>query len=212
MKRFVTLLCVLVMVFGTVSTVLAQPSVSVNGVVTIIGAVDKDGNEININFRDISDENKAIVLDALKEDALKELLGDDYNKFIKVIQQSEAYVWDSEKGEITGKKADKLFPATITLDVLGVNRDSVVYLLQYVDGKWSKVLGVVRDDGTVEAAVKGVGPTVILVDNSGVETTTGGNSEIISPQTGVEHTVIMFGWVAFIALIGAVVAAKKSRA
>ena len=87
MKKFLAFVCAAVLTVASAVTAFAQPSVTVNGVVTgIASATDKNKNAVELvmedgtdtTFAKYTDEQKKLI-NAIKDQAtLKTLLGDKY--------------------------------------------------------------------------------------------------------------------------------------
>lgn len=173
---------------------LAAPSAEVDGIVTeIVEAVDKDGNELELELVAVTDEY-ADVAEAIKdEDALKEVLGDAYEEGMAVIDVRELFM----------RSGRSLNGATLTFKVPGVTADTNVAVLCYAEstGEWI-VLDAEAGAGVVTAGpVDELGILAFVVEE--------GTLAPSSPTTGESNmsTVVLMAVV--VAATGAFVLRKR---
>ena len=175
-------------------TAFAQPSVTVNGVVTgIASATDKNKNAVELviedgtdtTFAKYTDEQKKQINAIKDQTTLKTLLGDKYTDGMTVVDLKDVYV----KGNGTVE-----FPLTITFKVTGVNANSKAAVLHFnTETNTWEVLDTVVGEGTLTA-------------------TTTGSSSTTSPKTGEANVMAMTGGIALLAIAGMAVVTRRKRA
>lgn len=74
MKKLIAFVCAAVLAVSTAVTALAQPSVTVTGVVTgTQTATDKNGNTVTVEIQEVPEEYADAVAEVKTEEKLKEL-------------------------------------------------------------------------------------------------------------------------------------------
>ena len=190
MKKFLAFVCAAVLTVASAVTAFAQPSVTVNGVVTgIASATDKNKNAVELviedgtdtTFAKYTDEQKKKQINAIKDQTtLKTLLGDKYTDGMTVVDLKDVYV----KGNGTVE-----FPLTITFKVTGVNANSKAAVLHFnTETNTWEVLDTVVGEGTLTATFNSLSPVAFVVDKTTASNITGstttGSSSTTSPKTG----------------------------
>lgn len=217
MKKFLAFVCAAVLTVASAVTAFAQPSVTVNGVVTgIASATDKNKNAAELvmedgtdtTFAKYTDEQKKLI-NAIKDQAtLKTLLGDKYTDGMTVVDLKDVYV----KGNGTVE-----FPLTITFKVTGVNANSKAAVLHFnTETNTWEVLDTVVGEGTLTATFNSLSPVVFVVDKTTASNITGststGSSSTTSPKTGEANVMAMAGGIALLAIAGMAVVTRRKRA
>lgn len=205
MKKIFAVLLAVVLTFASVLTVLAQPSVTVDGVITVNKGYDVDGNEVEVRVDELTEDDLKLVSDLLKPENLKNILGDDYSDLLQVIDKKDVYIWDESVGKIHYSEKPELFPVTIEFNVPGVTADKNVSILQYVDGAWKVVDGIALGNGTVTAKFNKLGPVVFLSEAAS------GTSSSVSPLTGDNNFVLFASLLGAAALAVSVTAIAKKK-
>ncbi len=209
MKKFALVLGVVAMVASSVMAAFAQESVEVNSVVTVDQAENKDGNHIDVRVDQLTDEDKAKVDEITKPENLKDLLGDKYSDDLKVIDALEVSIWEEGVGKLSHEDASKHTPIKVTFNVPGVTPDGEAYILQYYDGAWHVVEGLILGDGTVTGSFTRTGPVVFLAGSAVGGDVTVDGSTVTSPQTGEGSVATVVAMLAVAAFAGVVILRKK---
>lgn len=194
MRKVLSIILTLAMIFSLTVVSYALPSTTVNGVVTIIVGKNDDGEVDDLVRDELSEEEKDSSDEILLPDNLKDLLGDEYSDDLKPIDR---FVVDFDD--------TKDAPITIDFDVPGVKPGDKVVILQLIDGEWVVINNSIDGDELVSATFDKSAPVIFLVENLA-----GGSS--VSPLTGesnIANCVLLLG---FISLAGVAVVYKKKLA
>lgn len=218
MKKFIALVCAVVLTVASAVTAFALPSVSVAGIVTsAINAVDANGNPVNATFGEVPAEYADVVAEVKTEAKLRELLGDDYTSTMQVIDVKDVTVPNGT-----------VFPVTITftvIEAIGITPSTKVAVLHYdtKEKKWERVEAKAGEN-TITATFTSLSPVAFVVDkattaNADKETTattttnngTTSNAATskTSPKTGETNVMMYAGIVAVAAFAGMAVTRRK---
>ncbi len=212
MKKLIAFVCAAVLTVSTAVTALAQPSVTVTGVVTgTQTATDKNGNTVTVEIQEVPEEYADAVAEVKTAEKLKELLGDAYTEGMEVVDVKDITVPEGTE-----------FPVTITFTVTGVTETSKVAVLHYdtTAKKWEKVESK-AGNGTITATFTSLSPVAFVVDKNtvsssssttaGSTSTSGSTSGTTSPKTGEANVMMWAGMVAVAALAGMAVTYRRRK-
>lgn len=212
MKKLIAFVCAAVLTVSTAVTALAQPSVTVTGVVTgTQTATDKNGNTVSVEIKDVPAEYSDAVAEVKTVEKLKELLGDAYTEGMEVVDVKDIVVPEGTE-----------FPVTITFTVTGVKESSKVAVLHYdtTAKKWERVEAK-AGNGTITATFTSLSPVAFVVDKNTVSSSTttatgsaatsGSTSGSTSPKTGETNVMMWAGMVAVAALAGMAVTYRRRK-
>lgn len=182
-KKVAALLAAAVMTVAMGVTAFAAGSASTNGVVTVSGATDKNGNAVTAT---IAASSQA----APSADALKDILGDSFKEGMKVVDVMDVTVPEGTE-----------FPVTITFNVPGVTASSNVAALHYNGSAWEKV-SAQAGNAAVTATFSSLSPVAIVADTA-ASSAASTSSTASSPKTGEVLPVAMIGMIAVLAAAAA---------
>lgn len=185
-KSVAALLSAVVLTVAMGVTSFAAGSASTNGVATVKGATDKNGNPVTAT---ISASSQA----APSTESLKDILGDSYVEGMSVVDVMDVTVPDGTA-----------FPVTITFNVPGVTANSKVAALHYNGNAWEKVEAK-AGDAVVTATFTSLSPVAIVADKAASD-----GAAVSSPKTGETAPIAMIGAVAVIAAAAAYGLKKKA--
>lgn len=195
MKKLAALGAAMVMSLALGLTAFASSSPVSTGSSSVKGAVDKNGNAVEVTLKGGVDS--AIVNAIKSESALKAVLGDAYVEGMTVVDVVDV--------EYDGS-SDTL-PVTVTFNVPGVTSSTKVALLHYTGGAWkADVTDVKAGNGTITGTFSGFSPVAIVVDKSAADST------VKSPKTGETTMPIVMMAIGVLAVGGVYVMSRKSRA
>lgn len=203
MKKLALLLSVAILMVGTVMPVFAQPSINVNGTVTVDKAEGKDGSKIQIVLGELTEEEKALVEEILKKVNLKNLLGDAYSNKLQVLDAVNVKIVDGDGNELSEKRKGKVLPAYITFNVPGAKVNGNVKVLYYKDGQWHVADDVTVGNDSVAGVFDESSPFIFLVE---------GTPTMVSPKTGYNNVALYMAILAAASLTTIVVLRKKKIA
>ena len=194
-----------VMCFALGMTAVAAPSPSTDGIVQeITTSTDANGNAVDVDIVELTEEGKAAAQQLDEVAFVKELVGTDFVEGMKVL--------DIQEVEVIGDKSLIEWPLTLTFKVPGVVETTKVAVLHYdVEKKaWEKVDSK-AGNGTIEATFHSLSPVAFVVDQNtmGSAASTGSAT---SPKTGESTVVMGFALVALLAAGGAWALSSKKRA
>ena len=194
-----------VMCFALGMTAVAAPSPSTDGIVQeITTSTDANGNAVDVDIVELTEEGKAATQQLDEAAFVKELVGTDFVEGMKVL--------DIQEVEVIGDKSLIEWPLTLTFKVPGVVETTKVAVLHYdVEKKaWEKVDSK-AGNGTIEATFHSLSPVAFVVDQNtmGSAASTGSAT---SPKTGESTVVMGFALVALLAAGGAWALSSKKRA
>ena len=212
-KRIVLAIMTVALLMTATMTTLAQPS-SVGSPISIISAVDEEGNDIqkapvchSIRIQDLEGNELELAKDVIKPENLEGVIGKDEAKKDWTSFMMDVFVWGTaEKDEVEWQEGEHHFPVTVTFKVPGVTKKSTVKVLHYYPDSWHEedlVKNVVVGEGTVTVTFGHLSPVVILVDNPKTPS---------APQTGEGNLVLYAVLVAAIATAGVMASKKKVNA
>lgn len=195
MKKLAALGAAMVMSLALGLTAFASSSPVSTGSSSVKGAVDKNGNAVEVTLKGGVDS--AIVNAIKSESALKAVLGDAYVEGMTVVDVVDV--------DYEGNKED--FPITVTFNVPGVTSSTKVALLHYTGGAWkADVTDVKAGNGTITGTFSSFSPVAIVVDKSAAD------SSVKSPKTGETTMPIVMMAIGVLAVGGVYVMSRKSRA
>lgn len=205
MKKWLGIVAAGVMCFALGMTAVAAPSPSSDGIVQeITASTDANGNAVDVEIVELTEEGKAATQQLDEAAFVKELVGTDFVEGMKVL--------DIQEVEVIGDKALIEWPLTLTFKVPGVVETTKVAVLHYdVEKKaWEKVDSK-AGNGTIEATFHSLSPVAFVVDQNtmGSAASTGSAT---SPKTGESTVVMGFALVALLAAGGAWALSSKKRA
>lgn len=203
MKKLALLLSVIVMVISSVMPVFAQPSVNVNGTVTVEKAEGNNGTKIQVVLGDLTEEEKNLVNGIIDKESLKKLLGADYSDDLQLVDAVNVKIVDENGNEIDGSKKTMVLPANITFNVPGATVGGNVKVLYYKDGQWHVADNVTVGDNTVAGVFDEASPFIFLVE---------GTPTMVSPKTGYNNVALYMAILAVASLTTIVVLRKKKIA
>lgn len=194
-----------VMCFALGMTAVAAPSPSTDGIVQeITTSTDANGNAVDVDIVELTEEGKAATQQLDEAAFVKELVGTDFVEGMEVL--------DIQEVEVIGDKSLIEWPLTLTFKVPGVVETTKVAVLHYdVEKKaWEKVDSK-AGNGTIEATFHSLSPVAFVVDQNtmGSAASTGSAT---SPKTGESTVVMGFALVALLAAGGAWALSSKKRA
>ena len=197
MKKLAALGAAMVMSLALGLTAFASSSPVSTGSSSVKGAVDKNGNAVEVTLKGGVDS--AIVNAIKSESALKAVLGDAYVEGMTVVDVVDV--------QYKGNKED--FPITVTFNVPGVTASTKVALVHYNEGEgaWkADVTNVKAGNGTITGTFSSFSPVAIVVDKSAAD------SSVKSPKTGETTMPIVMMAIGVLAVGGVYVMSRKSRA
>lgn len=205
MKKWLGIVAAGVMCFALGMTAVAAPSPSADGIVQeITASTDANGNAVDVEIVELTEEGKAAAQQLDEAAFVKELVGTDFVEGMKVL--------DIQEVEVIGDKSLIEWPLTLTFKVPGVVETTKVAVLHYdVEKKaWEKVDSK-AGNGTIEATFHSLSPVAFVVDQNtmGSAASTGSAT---SPKTGESTVVMGFALVALLAAGGAWALSSKKRA
>lgn len=205
MKKWLGIVAAGVMCFALGMTAVAAPSPSIGGIVQeITASTDANGNAVDVEIVELTEEGKAAAQQLDEAAFVKELVGTDFVEGMKVL--------DIQEVEVIGDKSLIEWPLTLTFKVPGVVETTKVAVLHYdVEKKvWEKVDSK-AGNGTIEATFHSLSPVAFVVDQNtmGSAASTGSAT---SPKTGESTVVMGFALVALLAAGGAWALSSKKRA
>ena len=205
MKKWLGIVAAGVMCFALGMTAVAAPSPSTDGIVQeITTSTDANGNAVDVDIVELTEEGKAATQQLDEAAFVKELVGTDFVEGMKVL--------DIQEVEVIGDKSLIEWPLTLTFKVPGVVETTKVAVLHYdVEKKaWEKVDSK-AGNGTIEATFHSLSPVAFVVDQNtmGSAASTGSAT---SPKTGESTVVMGFALVALLAAGGAWALSSKKRA
>lgn len=195
MKKLAALGAAMVMSLALGLTAFASSSPVSTGSSSVKGAVDKNGNAVEVTLKGGVD---SAIVNAIKSDsALKAVLGDAYVEGMTVVDVVDV--------QYKGNKED--FPITVTFNVPGVTASTKVALVHYTNGAWkADVTDVKAGNGTITGTFSSFSPVAIVVDKSAAD------SSVKSPKTGETTMPIVMMAIGVLAVGGVYVMSRKSRA
>lgn len=205
MKKWLGIVAAGAMCFALGMTAVAAPSPSTGGIVQeITTSTDANGNAVDVEIVELTEEGKAAAQQLDEAAFVKELVGTDFVEGMKVL--------DIQEVEVIGDKSLIEWPLTLTFKVPGVVETTKVAVLHYdVEKKaWEKVDSK-AGNGTIEATFHSLSPVAFVVDQNtmGSAASTGSAT---SPKTGESTVVMGFALVALLAAGGAWALSSKKRA
>lgn len=205
MKKWLGIVATGVMCFALGMTAVAAPSPSTDGIVQeITTSTDANGNAVDVEIVELTEEGKAAAQQLDDAAFVKELVGTDFVEGMKVL--------DIQEVKVIGDKSLIEWPLTLTFKVPGVVETTKVAVLHYdVEKKaWEKVDSK-AGNGTIEATFHSLSPVAFVVDQNtmGSAASTGSAT---SPKTGESTVVMGFALVALLAAGGAWALSSKKRA
>lgn len=205
MKKWLGIVAAGVMCFALGMTAVAAPSPSTDGIVQeITTSTDANGNVVDVDIVELTEEGKAAAQQLDEVAFVKELVGTDFVEGMEVL--------DIQEVEVIGDKSLVEWPLTLTFKVPGVVETTKVAVLHYdVEKKaWEKVDSK-AGNGTIEATFHSLSPVAFVVDQNtmGSAASTGSAT---SPKTGESTVVMGFALVALLAAGGAWALSSKKRA
>lgn len=203
MKRLVLILSVIMIMVGMCVPVLAQPSISIDGVVSVQDGKGKDGSIVQIIIESLNKDEQDLVEDILKGDSLKHLLGTGFSEKLQLIDAIKIRVLDGKGNELSDKKKGKLLPAYVTFNVPGVTPNSNVKVLYYENGKWNVASDVKLGNGTVSGTFNEGVPVIFLTE---------GKATMVSPQTGYNSITFIMALLSVASLTTIIVLRKRQMA
>lgn len=207
MKKWLGIVAAGVMCFALGMTAVAAPSPSTGGIVQeITASTDANGNTVDVEIVELTEEGKAAALQLNEAAFVKELVGADFVEGMKVL--------DIQEVEVIGDKSLIEWPLTLTFKVPGVVETTKVAVLHYdVEKKaWEKVDSK-AGNGTIEATFHSLSLSLVafVVDQNTMGSTASTGSAT-SPKTGESTVVMGFALVALLAAGGAWALSSKKRA
>lgn len=203
MKKLALIISVVILAMSSVLPVFAQPSINVDGTVTVEKAEGNDGSDIQVVLGELTEEEKVLVKEILKKVNLKNLLGDAYSGKLQVVNSVNVKIVDGNGKEISGKRKNKVLPASITFNVPGARVNGNVKVLYYKDGQWHVADDVTVGTDTVAGVFDESSPFIFLVE---------GTPTMVSPKTGYNNMALYMSILAAASLTTIVVLRKKKIA
>ena len=153
------------------------------GKIEIIGAQDKDSNDITGEVSTVENDDSKTAKEEASQKVLSDVLGADYKPTFRVDAAYDIIYTGSN------------FPITVAFAKSG----EVIYVLQKTADGW-KSLDVSVANGKLTVSFDSAAPFVIVRDS--------GSSSSESPQTG--YNTALIGALALVSLFGAAYAAKRA--
>ena len=157
------------------------------GKIDIIGAQDKDSNDITGEVSTVENDDSKTAKEEASQKVLSDVLGADYKHTFSVDAAYDIIYTGSN------------FPITVALEYTSAKSGEVIYVLQKTADGW-KSLDVSVANGKLTVSFDSAAPFVIVRDS--------GSSSSESPQTG--YNTALIGALALVSLFGAAYAAKRA--
>lgn len=191
-KVLAFLLTVVLVVSAGVCVAFAAPSAEAQGIISGITATDAAKEDVAITVEKIDGK----VNNAFEEE-LEDLKKDEKDDTLKVVGHYELVV-----------DGDPEYPVSVTLDVLGIDDGSKVFVMVEKDGSVTTIATEVVD-GQITFELDGPADKIAIVTDGDTAADIEGN-EVVAPQTGDISVYVAFAGV--IALAVLVLVSKKVKA
>lgn len=194
-KRTLGLVLTLVMTLTMGVSTLAAPSKEVAGVISKVEAIDNANKDVEIIVsKPAKAVEESVVAEVKKPETIKNVLGNDYSDKLSVLDVLDI--------SVKGDESQVKWPITMKLNIAGVNKDTKIYVLHYVDGKWNNVEIVEKGTGYVTIKVDSLSPFAFVVDKDTLSAK--------SPSTGEPVMTTAVTMMVVVAAVGMIVLKRKA--
>lgn len=194
-KRSLGIVLSLVMTLAMGLTALAAPSKEVAGIIDKVEVVDTVNKGVEIIVSEPSKNvEETIVADVKKPETIKAVLGSAYTAKLSVLDVLNV----SLKGDVDQVQ----WPITLKLSIAGVNKNTSMYVLAYVDGSWKKVEIVEMGSGYVTVKLNELSTLAFVADKDTLS--------IKSPSTGETVMTTAVAMMVAVAAVGMFVLKRKA--
>lgn len=192
MKKVLAILLMVVLVAAMGVTAYAAPSAEAQGVISGVTAVDGDDNEVNFAIEKIDGKvNKEF------QKTVADLKTEKGDKSLKVVGH-----YDVEVDE------DANYPLSVSLNVLGVSKNSSVYILAQNGDEVVVITPEVKDGKLVFEVEEEFEKFAVVTDGKTANKVEKEN-DVLSPQTG--DVTVFVAIAAFISLVAIAFLPKKIK-
>ncbi len=192
MKKVLAILLMVVMVAAMGVTAYATPSAEAQGVISGITAVDGDDNEVNFAVEKIDGKVSKDFQDTVAD--LKTEKGD---KSLKVVGHYNVEVDE-----------DANYPLSVSVNVLGVSKNSSVYILAQKGDEVVVITPVVKGNKLVFDVEEEYDQIAVVTDGK-TATKVEKENDVLSPQTG--DVTVFVAIAAFMSLVAIAFLPKKIK-
>ena len=192
MKKVLAILLMVVLVAAMGITAYAAPSAEAQGVISGVTAVDGDDNEVNFAVDKIDGKVSKDFQDTVAD--LKTEKGD---KSLKVVGHYNVEVDE-----------DANYPLSVSVNVLGVSKNSSVYILAQKGDEVVVITPVVKGNKLV-FDVEEEYDTIAVVADGKTATKVEKENDVLSPQTGDVSVFVAIA--AFMSLVAIAFLPKKVK-
>ena len=192
MKKVLAILLMVVLVAAMGITAYAAPSAEAQGVISGVTAVDGDDNEVNFAVEKIDGKVSKDFQDTVAD--LKTEKGD---KSLKVVGHYNVEVDE-----------DANYPLSVSVNVLGVSKNSSVYILAQKGDKVVVITPVVKGNKLVFDVEEEYDQIAVVTDGK-TATKVEKENDVLSPQTG--DVTVFVAIAAFMSLVAIAFLPKKIK-